>query len=56
MIGDKEIDLGAGRNAGCRVALVRTGYGRQVDGSLADLVTEDLAEAVDRILAQGFGA
>jgi len=54
MIGDKEIDLGAGRNAGCKVALVRTGYGRQVDGALADLVAEDLAEAVDRILAGGF--
>ena len=51
MIGDKELDLGAGRNAGCRVALVRTGYGSQVDGSLADLVADDLAGAVDRILA-----
>jgi len=38
------------------VALVRTGYGAQVDGALADLVALDLAEAVDRILAQGFGA
>ena len=56
MIGDKDLDLGAGRNAGCRVALVRTGYGAQVDGSLADLVAKDLPEAVDRILAQGFGA
>jgi len=55
MIGDKEIDLGAGRNAGCRVALVRTGYGRQVDGALADLVAEDLAGAVDRILKEGLG-
>lgn len=51
MIGDKDIDLGAGRNAGCKVALVRTGYGVHVDGALADLVAEDLAEAVDRILA-----
>ena len=56
MIGDKELDLGAGRNAGCRVALVRTGYGAQVDGALADLVARDLAEAVDLILAQGPGA
>lgn len=52
MIGDKALDLGAGRNAGCRVALVRTGYGREVDATLADLVAEDLAEAVARILAQ----
>ena len=52
MVGDKAIDLEAGRRAGCRVALVRTGYGAQVDGSAADLVASDLAEAVDRILAQ----
>lgn len=52
MVGDKAIDLDAGRRAGCRVALVRTGYGAGVDGSLADLVAADLAEAVDRILAQ----
>ena len=51
MIGDKDIDLGAGRNAGCKVALVRTGYGSKVDGNLADLVAEHLGEAVDRILS-----
>lgn len=56
MIGDKELDLEAGRNAGCRSALVRTGYGAQVDGSGADLVAANLAEAVDRILAEGFGS
>jgi D-glycero-D-manno-heptose 1,7-bisphosphate phosphatase len=55
MVGDKEIDLGAGRNAGCKVALVRTGYGAEVDGSLADLVAEDLGAAVDRILAEMAG-
>lgn len=52
MIGDKEIDLQAGRNAGCRVALVRTGYGQRMDGSTADLVAEDLAAAVDAILGE----
>jgi D-glycero-D-manno-heptose 1,7-bisphosphate phosphatase len=52
MVGDKAIDLEAGRNAGCRVALVRTGYGHGVDGSKADLVAADLAEAVAGILAQ----
>ncbi|WP_257304141.1 D-glycero-alpha-D-manno-heptose-1,7-bisphosphate 7-phosphatase [Geothrix campi] len=52
MVGDKAIDLDAGRRAGCRVALVRTGYGSEVDGSAADLVAADLPEAVDRILAQ----
>lgn len=51
MIGDKDIDLEAGRNAGCRVALVRTGYGAKVNPALADMVAEDLAEAIDRILA-----
>jgi D-glycero-D-manno-heptose 1,7-bisphosphate phosphatase len=50
MIGDKELDLGAGRNAGCKVALVRTGYGSKVAGDLADLVAANLSEAVDRIL------
>jgi len=52
MVGDKAIDLEAGRRAGCKVVLVRTGYGYQVDGGLADLVAEDLPQAVDLILAQ----
>ncbi len=51
MVGDKALDLEAGRRAGCRVALVRTGYGHSVDPEGADLVAADLAEAVDRILA-----
>ena len=51
MVGDKALDLEAGRRAGCRVALVRTGYGDQVDPALADLVAADLAEAVELILA-----
>jgi D-glycero-D-manno-heptose 1,7-bisphosphate phosphatase len=50
MIGDKDIDLQAGRKAGCRVALVRTGYGAGMDASLADLVAEDLRAAVEYIL------
>jgi D-glycero-D-manno-heptose 1,7-bisphosphate phosphatase len=52
MIGDKAIDLEAGRHAGCRVALVRTGYGSQVDAGLADLVAADLGAAVDLILQE----
>jgi D-glycero-D-manno-heptose 1,7-bisphosphate phosphatase len=52
MVGDKDIDLEAGRRAGCHVALVRTGYGSRMDGSKADLVAESLPEAVERILAQ----
>ncbi len=50
MIGDKDIDLEAGRRAGCRVALVMTGYGSQVEGGLADLVAPDLAMAIEQIL------
>jgi D-glycero-D-manno-heptose 1,7-bisphosphate phosphatase len=52
MVGDKALDLEAGRRAGCRVVLVRTGYGSRVDGSAADLVVENLPEAIERILAQ----
>lgn len=50
LIGDKEIDLEAGHRAGCRVALVLTGYGKDGDPALADLVAKDLPEAVARIL------
>jgi D-glycero-D-manno-heptose 1,7-bisphosphate phosphatase len=52
MAGDKALDLEAGRRAGCRVALVRTGYGSRVDGSNADVVAESLPEAVDIILSR----
>ncbi len=51
MVGDKAIDVEAGRRAGCRACLVRTGYGAGEDASGADLVAADLAEAVARILA-----
>lgn len=52
MIGDKTIDLEAGRNAGCKVALVRTGYGVVADESMADLVAVNLAEAITKILEE----
>ena len=52
MVGDKAIDMEAGRRAGCSVALVRTGYGSKVDGSTADLVADSLPEVVERILAR----
>ena len=51
MVGDKAIDVEAGRRAGCRTCLVRTGYGAEEGGCGADVVAADLAEAVDRILA-----
>ncbi len=51
MVGDKALDVGAGRRAGCRTVLVRTGYGaEEEDEAGADLVCGDLGEAVDRIL------
>lgn len=50
MVGDKAIDVEAGRRAGCRTCLVRTGYGADEATCGADLVVEDLAEAVARIL------
>jgi D-glycero-D-manno-heptose 1,7-bisphosphate phosphatase len=52
MVGDKALDIEAGRRAGCKVALVRTGYGHQVDGSSADLVGDSLPEVVEQILSQ----
>lgn len=51
MVGDKALDLEAGRRAGCRVALVRTGYGAGLTCG-ADLVADNLAEAITEILAQ----
>jgi D-glycero-D-manno-heptose 1,7-bisphosphate phosphatase len=53
MIGDKKIDLEAGRNAGCRTALVRTGYGSQAGTELADIVADDLGQAIEQILSKG---
>ena len=49
-IGDKESDLACGRNAGVRTILVRTGYGKDVDGALADFVAQDLGQAAEIVL------
>ena len=54
MIGDKESDLKAGRNAGCRTALVLTGYGKDVNPELANVVADDLGQAVEKIIANGY--
>ncbi len=51
MVGDKGIDVEAGRRAGCRTVLVRTGYGSKEDPSGATFVCDSLVEAVERILA-----
>jgi len=56
LVGDKLSDLEAGLRAGCRVVLVRTGYGRQTEASLDRLaparveVAADLAEAVEKCI------
>jgi len=49
-IGDKVSDLECGRNAGVKTILVRTGYGSETDGCLADFVAHDLGEAANTIL------
>jgi len=48
MIGDKMVDVQAGKAAGCRAVLVRTGYGRQAESELPEgvAVYNDLLEAV----------
>ena len=56
-VGDKLSDLEAGRRAGCRTALVLTGYGSRTQQEVAggdwrpDLVGESLADAVSQILS-----
>jgi D-glycero-D-manno-heptose 1,7-bisphosphate phosphatase len=52
-IGDKEIDVECGHNAGVRTIRVRTGFDKVTDGSGADWVAEDLPAAVDLILCTG---
>lgn len=49
-IGDKEIDVECGRNAGVRTIRVQTGFDRDVNGSAADWVARDLPAAVRIIL------
>jgi D-glycero-D-manno-heptose 1,7-bisphosphate phosphatase len=51
MIGDKEIDLEAGRSAGCRTALVLTGYGNTANPELADIVANNIEQAIEQILS-----
>lgn len=50
LIGDKEIDVECGRNAGVRTIRVRTGCDRDTTGSMADWIADDLPAAVDMIL------
>lgn len=51
-IGDKEIDVECGRNAGVRTIRVQTGFDRDVSGSAADWTAKDLPAAAQLILDQ----
>ena len=51
-IGDKKSDVAAGRAAGCRTILLRTGHAGRGEAELAvepDAVADDLAHAADLI-------
>ena len=50
LIGDKEIDVECAHNAGVRAIRVRTGIQRDVTGSNADWVADDISAAVQIIL------
>jgi D-glycero-D-manno-heptose 1,7-bisphosphate phosphatase len=64
VVGDKLIDCEAGRRAGCRTVLVRTGYGREHEQTLLnaprepnelrrpDFIADNLLEAARWILMQ----
>jgi D-glycero-D-manno-heptose 1,7-bisphosphate phosphatase len=49
-IGDKEIDVECGHNAGVRSIRVRTGFDKMTDGSCADWVAEDFVVATQIII------
>jgi len=58
MIGDTKNDILAGKAAGCKTILVRTGYGEaellefEGDANGPDLVCKDIKEAVEHILKE----
>jgi D-glycero-D-manno-heptose 1,7-bisphosphate phosphatase len=51
-IGDKQIDVQCGLNAGVRPILVRTGHGQDADPAGAHFVAKDIASAADFILSE----
>ena len=54
MIGDSDVDVEAGRAAGCRTILVenpRSAH-RRLDGGRADHRVSDLARAVDLVMSE----
>ena len=55
MIGDKALDIMAGKNAGLKTALVLTGYGeKEIEKltALPDLIAENLLDAVKDIISE----
>ncbi len=57
VVGDKAEDMELARRAGCRSALVRTGYGRESEARMAaeqasapDVIADDLDAAVEAVL------
>lgn len=53
IIGDKQIDIETGFNAGIRTAMVRTGYGRsheQIMERKPEIIEDDLESAVNEII------
>src|SRR5213082_4048917 len=51
-IGDKEIDVECGRNAGVRTIRVQTGFQRDITSSKADWIAEDFPAAAEIILGE----
>jgi D-glycero-D-manno-heptose 1,7-bisphosphate phosphatase len=51
LIGDKEVDVECAHNAGVRAIRVRTGIQRNMTGSNADWVADDIPAAVEIILS-----
>ena len=51
-VGDKEIDVQCGHNAGIKAIRVRTGFETNTSDSSADWVAEDFAAATDIILTK----
>ncbi len=52
LIGDKEIDVHCGHNAGIKAIRVRTGFEKNTADSSADWIAEDFADAAAIILRQ----
>ena len=50
-VGDKDIDVQCGLNAGTRAVLVRTGHGQDAEAAGAHFVAKDIASAADFILS-----